>query len=53
MLSIISLLLNQKFDSVISLFLSSIAAAFTVEEMSNKVPISKVKLLKYLIISCK
>ena len=48
MLSIISLLLNQKFDSVISLFLSSIAAAFTVEEMSNKVPISKVKLLKYL-----
>jgi len=48
MLSIISLLLNKKFESVISLFLSSIAAAFTVEEMSNKVPISKIKLLKYL-----
>ena len=48
MLSIISLLLHKKFESTVSLFLSSIAAAFTVEEISNKVPISKIKLLKYL-----
>ena len=47
LLSIISLLLKLKFKSNISLFLGSLAASFSVEEMSNKVPINKVKLLKY------
>jgi bifunctional ADP-heptose synthase (sugar kinase/adenylyltransferase) len=47
LLSIISLMLKSKFKSNISLFLGSLAASFTVEEISNKVPINKVKLLKY------
>ena len=47
MLSIVSLLMKLKFKSNISLFLGSLAASLSVEEMSNKVPISKIKLLKY------
>ena len=47
LLSIISLLLKLKFKSNISLFLGSLAASFSVEEISNKVPINKIKLLKY------
>ena len=47
MLSIISVLLKLKFKSIVSLFLGSLAGALSVEEMSNKVPISKIKLLKY------
>ena len=47
MLSIISVLLKLKFKSIVSLFLGSLAGALSVEEMSNKVPIIKIKLLKY------
>ena len=37
----------MKFKNVIALFVGSLAGALSVEEMSNKVPINKVKLLKY------
>ena len=37
MLSIISILLKLKFENIIALFLGSLAAALSVEEMSNKV----------------
>ena len=47
MLAIIAILIKLKFDNLIALLLSSLAAALTVEEMSNKVPINKTKLLKY------
>ena len=47
MLSIIAIMIKLKFDNLIALLLSSLAAALTVEEMSNKVPINKTKLLKY------
>jgi rfaE bifunctional protein kinase chain/domain/rfaE bifunctional protein nucleotidyltransferase chain/domain len=47
MLSIISILLKLKFNSMITLFLGSLAGALSVEQMSNKVPINKIKLLKY------
>ena len=47
MLSIISVLLKLKFKSIVSLFLGSLAGALSDKEMSNKVPISKIKLLKY------
>ncbi len=47
MLSIISVLLKLKFKNIVALFLGSLAGALSVEEMSNKVPISKIKLLKY------
>ena len=48
MLSIMSILLKLRFQSIIALFLGSLAGALSVEELSNKVPISKIKLLKYL-----
>ena len=32
---------------MIALFLGSLARALSVEEMSNKVPINKIRLLKY------
>ena len=47
MLSIIAILIKLKFDNLIALLLGSLAAALTVEEVSNKVPIKKTKLLKY------
>ena len=47
MLSIVSILLKLKFKSDIALFMGSLAAAQSVEEMSNKVPVNKIKLLKY------
>ena len=47
MLSIISIFLKLKFKSMTTLFLGSLAGALSVGEMSNKVPISKTKLLKY------
>jgi len=47
MLCIIAILIKLKFDNLVALLLSSLAAALTVEEMSNKVPINKTKLLKY------
>jgi rfaE bifunctional protein kinase chain/domain/rfaE bifunctional protein nucleotidyltransferase chain/domain len=47
MLSIMSILIKSKFINIISLFLGSLAGAISVEEMSNKVPIKKTKLLKY------
>jgi rfaE bifunctional protein kinase chain/domain/rfaE bifunctional protein nucleotidyltransferase chain/domain len=53
MLSILALTLKEKFDSDISMFISSLAAAINVEEISNKVPLSKIKLLKYLYHSLK
>ena len=48
MLSIMSILLKLKFQSIIALFLGSLAGALSVGELSNKVPIGKKKLLKYL-----
>jgi len=48
MLSVMSILLKLKFQSIIALFLGSLAGALSVGELSNKVPIGKVKLLKYL-----
>ena len=47
MLSIIAILLKLKFQNLIALFLGSLAGALSVEEISNKVPINKVRLLKY------
>ena len=47
MLSIISILLKIRFKNVIALFVGSLAGALSVEEMSNEVPINKVRLLKY------
>ena len=47
MLSIMSISLKIKFKSMIALFLGSLAGALSVEEMANKVPINKTKLLKY------
>ena len=47
MLSIMSILIKSKFKNIISIFLGSLAGAISVEEMSNKVPIKKIKLLKY------
>ena len=47
MLSIMSILIKSNFKNIISIFLGSLAGAMSVEEMSNKVPIKKVKLLKY------
>ena len=47
MLSIISIILKLKLEGMIALFLGSLAGALSVEEMSNKVPINKIKLLKY------
>ena len=53
MLSMFALTLKEKFDSDISMFISSLAAAINVEEVSNKTPINKIKLLKYLYHSLK
>ena len=47
MLSIISIFLKLKFSYIVSIFISSLAAALNVEEMSNKISINKNKLLKY------
>ncbi|MBO6492346.1 MAG: adenylyltransferase/cytidyltransferase family protein [Pelagibacteraceae bacterium] len=47
MLSIMSILIKSNFKNIISIFLGSLAGAMSVEEMSNKVPIKKTKLLKY------
>ena len=47
MLSIVSILLKLNFKSDVALFLGSLAAAQSVEEMSNKIPVNKIKLLKY------
>ena len=47
MLSIASILLKLKFQGMIVLFLGSLASALSVEEMSNKFPVNKIKLLKY------
>ena len=47
MLSIISISLKLKFKEMIALFLGSLASAFSVEEMSNKFPLKKIRLLKY------
>jgi sugar/nucleoside kinase (ribokinase family) len=47
MLSIMSILIKSNFNNILSIFLGSLAGAMSVEEMSNKVPIKKVKLLKY------
>jgi rfaE bifunctional protein kinase chain/domain/rfaE bifunctional protein nucleotidyltransferase chain/domain len=48
MLSIISLLIKLKSQHLLSLFLGSLAGAISVEGLSNKVPLSKVKLFKYM-----
>tara|TARA_B100000686_G_C16717735_1_gene933076 strand:- start:60 stop:1580 length:1521 start_codon:yes stop_codon:yes gene_type:complete len=48
MLSIISLLLKLKFKNLLSLFLGSLAGALSVEELSNKTPLNKVRLFKYM-----
>ena len=48
MLSIISLLIKLKSQKLISLFLGSLAGAISVEELSNKVPLNKTKLFKYM-----
>ena len=48
MLSIISLLLKSKFKNLLSLFLGSLAGALSVEELSNKTPLNKVRLFKYM-----
>ena len=53
MLSMFALTLKEKFDSDTSMFISSLAAALNVEEVSNKVPLSKIKLLKYFYHSLK
>ena len=53
MLSMFALTLKEKFDSDTSMFISSLAAALNVEEISNKVPLSKIKLLKYFYHSLK
>lgn len=47
MLSVISVFLKLNFSNTISIFISSLAAALNVEEMSNKISINKNKLLKY------
>jgi rfaE bifunctional protein kinase chain/domain/rfaE bifunctional protein nucleotidyltransferase chain/domain len=48
MLSIISLLIKLKSHPILSLFLGSLAGAISVEELSNKVPLNKTKLFKYM-----
>ena len=48
MLSIISLLVKLKFQHSLSLFLGSLAGAISVEGLSNKVPLNKTKLFKYM-----
>jgi len=48
MLSIISLLIKLKSQHILSLFLGSLAGAISVEELSNKVPLNKTKLFKYM-----
>jgi len=48
MLSIISLFIKLKFNNLLSLFLGSIAGALSVEELSNKVPLNKLRLFKYM-----
>ena len=53
MLSMFALTLKEKFDSDTSMFISSLAAALNIEEVSNKVPLSKTKLLKYFYHSLK
>ena len=48
MLSIISLLIKLKSQHLLTLFLGSLAGAISVEELSNKVPLNKAKLFKYM-----
>jgi len=48
MLSIISLLIKLKSQHLFSLFLGSLAGAISVEGLSNKVPLNKAKLFKYM-----
>ena len=48
MLSIISLLIKLKSQHLHSLFLGSLAGAISVEGLSNKVPLNKAKLFKYM-----
>ena len=48
MLSIISLFIKLKFNNLLSLFLGSLAGAISVEELSNKVPLNKLRLFKYM-----
>ena len=48
MLSIISLLIKLKSQHLLSLFLGSLAGAISVEGLSNKVPLNKTKLFKYM-----
>ena len=48
MLSIISLLIKLKSQHLLSLFLGSLAGAISVEGLSNKVPLNKAKLFKYM-----
>ena len=48
MLSIISLLVKLKFQHSLSLFLGSLAGAISIEGLSNKVPLNKTKLFKYM-----
>ena len=45
--------LKEKFDSDTSMFIGSLAAAINVEEISNKAPLNKIKLLKYFYHSLK
>ena len=48
MLSIISLLIKLKSQHLLSLFIGSLAGAISVEEISNKTPLNKIKLFKYM-----
>ena len=48
MLSIIALLAKLKSHHLLTLFIGSLAGAISVEEVSNKVPLNKVKLFKYV-----
>ena len=48
MLSIISLLIKLKSKHLLSLFIGSLAGAISVERLSNKVPLNKTKLFKYM-----
>ena len=48
MLSIISLLIKLKSQHLLSLFLGSLAGAISVEGLSNKAPLNKTKLFKYM-----
>ncbi len=48
LLSIASLCFKKNFDELLTLYLSSIAAAHVVESMSNSSPISKEKILKII-----